>query len=239
MRFFFMAAIALLAACSSQEAPRLSNAAPGINIAHAALASGSPDIALNVSNGILAREPRDVSALLTQGDALSTLGRLEEAEASYVKAVSLDPGSVGGQIGLGRLRLRSDPAQAQALFLRVLQREPRNKIALNNLGIAYDLQGNHAAAQTVYRRLLGADPTLRPAEVNLALSMALSGRAPEAVQILRPLAARPDATPRTRHDLAVALAMAGQRDEAARVMAEDMTPDQVEQALRGVGALGP
>lgn len=238
MRFFFIAAMAMLAACSSQEAPRLSNATPGINIAHAALASGSSEIALNVSNGILAKEPRDVPALITQGDALTALGRLEEAEASYGKAVSLDSGSIGGQIGLGRLRLRTDPAQAQTLFLRVLQREPRNKIALNNLGIAYDLQGDHAAAQAVYRRLLGADPTLRAAEVNLALSMALSGRAPEAVQMLRPLAGRFDATPRIRHDLAVALTMAGQRDEAAQVMAKDMTSDQVEQALRGFDAAG-
>jgi Flp pilus assembly protein TadD len=239
MRFFFTAAMLLLAACSQQEAPRLSNAAPGINIAHAALASGSPEIALNVSNGILAREPRNVPALISQGDALSTLGRLEEAEASYAKAVNLNAGSIEGQIGLGRLRLRFDPAQAEALFLDVLQREPRNKIALNNLGIAYDLQGDHATAQAVYRRLLGTDPTLRSTEVNLALSMALSGRAPEAVHMLRPLAARLDAMPRTRHDFAVALVMAGQRDEAARVMAKDMTPDQLEQALQGFGALGP
>lgn len=239
MRFFFIAAMGLLAACSSQAPARLSNAAPGLNIARAALSSGSPEIALNVSNGILAKEPRNVPALLSQGDALNALGRLEDAEAAYTKAVSLDAGSIGGQIGLGRLLLRAEPAQAQALFLRVLQREPRNKIALNNLGITYDLQGDHAAAQTVYRRLLGIDPTMRSAEVNLALSMALSGRAPEAVQILRPLAGRPDASPRTRHDLAFALTMAGDREAAMRIMAKDMPSEQVERALQGFGGLGP
>jgi Flp pilus assembly protein TadD len=239
MRFFFFAVTALLAACSSQDTFRLSNAAPGLNIARAALSSGSPEIALNVSNGILAKEPGNVPALLSQGDALSALGRLDDAEASYAKAVSIDARSIDGQIGLGRLRLRSDPEQAQALFLRVLQREPRNKIALNNLGVAYDLQGDHAVAQTVYRRLLGIDPTMRSAEVNLAVSMALSGRAPEAVQILRPLAGRPEASLRTRHDLAFALTMAGARQEGMRILAEGMTSDQVERALQGFEGLRP
>ena len=228
----------LLAGCANQGPSSFSDAQPGLNVARAALSGGSPDLALNISHSILVNDPRNVPALLNQGDALSVLGRLEEAETSYAQALMVEPGSVSAQIGLGRVRLRSDPAQAQLLFLSVLQREPRNKAALNNLGIAYDLQGEHASAQGAYRRALGVDPTMRAAEVNLALSMALSGQAPDAVRLLQPLASDPDAPRRLRHDLAVALAIAGDKQAASRILSADMTPEQVERALLAYGALG-
>ncbi len=239
MRIAIIILASLLSACASQDASSFSSGQPGLNVAQAALSGGSPGLALNVANGILAKDPRNVPALLSQGDALTVLGRPDEAAESYTKALALDPGSVGAGIGLGRLRLRSDPAAAQLAFLNVLQREPRNATALNNLGIAYDLQGDHAGAQSAYRRALAADPAMRAAEVNLALSMALSGQAAEAVQLLRPLAADPDASRRLRHDLAAASAMAGDRQAAARILSTDLTPDQVQRALQAYGALGP
>jgi Flp pilus assembly protein TadD len=235
VRIALIVLMSLLAACESYDASGVGNGQPGLNVARAALSGGSPDIALNVTNAILAKEPDNVPALLSQGDAFSALGRLEEAEAGYAKALVADPGSVSAQIGLGRLRLRSDPARAQLLFLNVLQHDPRNKIALNDLGIVYDLQGEHASAQTTYRRALGVDPTMRAAEVNLALSMALNGQAAEAVQLLKPLASDPGASRRIRHDLAAALAIDGNKQAAARILIEDMTPEQVERALLAYG----
>lgn len=231
--------ILLLAACASTGTSRLGSGQAGLDVARAALSGGSPEIALNVTNAILAKEPGDVPALVSQGDALSALGRSDDAQASYAKALAGDPESVGAQIGLGRLRLSADPAQAQLLFLKVLQHEPRNAVALNDVGITYDLQGKHASAQKVYRDALGADPTMRAAEVNLALSMALSGQAPAAVDLLKPLASAPDASLRLRHDLAAALAMAGDKPAAARILSADLTPEQVDRALAAYGELGP
>jgi Flp pilus assembly protein TadD len=239
MRIALIATVLLLAACGHQDAIQLGDRQPGLNVARAAMSGGSPGLALNVSNSILAKEPRNVAALLTQGDALSALGRSDEAETSYKTALASDAGSVDAQIGLGRLRLHSDPAGAQLLFLSVVQSEPRNKLALNDLGITYDLQGQHASAQSAYRQALGVDPTMRAAEVNLALSMALSGQAPDAVQLLRPLASDPDASRRVRHDLAAALALAGDKQGAAKILGADMTPEQVDRALVAYGAFGP
>lgn len=235
-RFVLVVLVALLAGCA--EKTSFSNAQPGLDVADAAMSGGSPDLALNVSNAMLAKDPGNVPALLSQGNALSALGRMPEAEASYGKVLAIAPGSVSAQIGLGRLRLRSDPAQAVSLFSGVLQREPRNKVALNNLGIAYDLQGNHMRAQNTYRQVLDLDPTMRATEVNLALSMALSGRASEAVRLLRPLASKPDAPRRIRHDLAAALAMTGDKQGAAEILGADLSPEQVERALVAYAALG-
>jgi Flp pilus assembly protein TadD len=238
IRFTLIAMVSLLAACAGHDESRIGNGQPGLNVASAALAGGSPDIALNVANGILAGHPGNVPALLTQGDAFNALDRPEEAEASYTKALASEPGSVEAQIGLARLDLKSDPAKAQALFLSALQHDPGNKVALNDLGIAYDLQGEHSRAQGAYRRALGADSTMRAAEVNLALSMALSGQATEAVRLLKPLASDPGAPRRLRQDLAAALAMAGDKQEAAKILSTDMTPEQTERALLAYGEFG-
>jgi Flp pilus assembly protein TadD len=227
--------LSFLSACGS----RPENRQPGLNVASAALAGGSPDIALNVTNGILAKEPKNVPALLSQGDAFNALNRPEDAKASYTKALAAEPGSVTAQIGLGRLDLNADPAHAQVLFLMALRHDPSNKIALNDLGIAYDLQGDHSRAQSVYRRALGADPTMRAAEVNLALSMALNGQAPAAVRLLKPLASDPNASRRLRQNFAAALAIAGDKQEAAKILSADMTPEQTQRALLAYGQFGP
>jgi Flp pilus assembly protein TadD len=227
--------VLLLAACASQDASQLGNGQPGLNVASAALAGGSPNIALNVTTGILAKEPNNVPALLSQGDAFSALGRLGEAKASYTKALVADPESGMAQIELGRLELSSDPAQAQALFLHALRHDPSNKTALNDLGISYDLQGDHANAQDAYRKALGTDPTMRAAEVNLALSMALNGHASEAVRLLKPMASDPGAPRRIRHDFAAALAITGDKAAAAQILSADMTPEQTERAVQAYG----
>ena len=229
----------LLSACVSTGDQRLGTGPPGLNVARAALAGGSPALALTVSDLILAKAPRDVPALIVQGDSLMSLGRLDEADTSYMKALAADPQSVLANIGLGRLRLRSSPSQAQVLFLIALQGDPRNTTALNDLGIAYDLQGDHTRAQAAYRKVLGVAPTMRATEVNLALSMALSGEAQAAVQMLKPLADDPSASRRVHHDLAAALTLQGDRQTAASILSGDMTQEEVDRALLAFQALRP
>ena len=214
---------------------RVGGGQAGDNVARAAIAGWSPpDIALNVSNAILAKKPNDVPALLSQGnDALSLLEPPRQKRRRAIRARwRLDHMTLPrAQIGLGRLSLRSDAPRAQLLFLGALRHDPSNKVALNDLGIAYDLQGNHVLAQDSYRRALGSDPTMHAAEVNLALSMALNGHASDAVQMLKPLAGNPNAPRRLRHDLAAALAMSGDKEGAAKILSADMTPEQIQRSL--------
>jgi len=231
MKRIALICLLLPAACGSHTTLSMGQGQAGDNVARAALSGGSPDVALNVSNAILAEAPDNVPALLSKGDALSLLRRYDEAEVSYAHALKDDDKSVEAQIGLGRLSLRTNARQAQVLFLGALQHDPSNKVALNDLGIAYDLQGDHLKAQESYRRALGSDPAMHAAEVNLALSMALNGHAPEAVQMLQPLASEPGAPRRLRHDLAAALAMSGDKEGAAKILSADMTPDQVQRTL--------
>jgi Flp pilus assembly protein TadD len=230
MKFLLLASLLLLGACSSEGGLSLGGT-PGINVAEAALRGGSPQIALQVADSILAKDRGNVTALCVQGDALTVLGRYDDAAESYQRALSRDSSASRALIGLGRLRLATDPAAAEDLFLQVLQRDPRNTTALNDLGIARDLQRRHNDAQRAYAQALGIDPNLTAAQVNMALSLAMSGRGAEAVKLIRPLAETPDASRKLRHDYAAVLALSGNRTEAERILKADMTPAEVAQAM--------
>jgi len=227
--------LVLLAACG-RVATDISAQQPGVDVAQAALRGGSPQTALQIAGHVLVTDPGNEAALVVQGDALTDLGRMDEARISYTNALQRNPLSVGADIGLGRLSLPRDPARSEGLFLEALNHDPRNTTALNDLGVARDLQGNHAGAQSAYRKALGLDPQDSAAEVNLALSLAMTGSADDAVRMLRPLATVPGASVKLRHDLAAALTMAGDRAEAARILSADLTPEQVQQALDAYAA---
>jgi Flp pilus assembly protein TadD len=236
LRDLAVALLLLLAGCSSSGPSGVGFGPPGMDVAQAALREGSPEIALQIVTNILAKNPNNEAALLTQGEAYTALGRPEEASASFSTVLAGDPESVGAHIGLGRLRLASDPAAAEALFLEALSREPRNAVALNDLGIARDLQRRHSEAQAAYRQALGVKPDLAAAQVNLALSLAMSGQSRDAIHILRPLAEAPSATVQVRHDLAAVLAMGGDRTAAEQILSKDLPPNEVQQALSGYDA---
>ncbi|MEJ0018406.1 MAG: tetratricopeptide repeat protein [Acetobacteraceae bacterium] len=179
-----------------------------LRVADAALQSGAPDMALRIADLVLQQQPDNVDALVTRGDALYALGAAEPARAAYRLAVAADSKDIAAQIGLGRTLVRSDPGEAETHFRAALAQQPDNVIALNNLGIARDMQGRHADAQQAYREALALMPDMADVKTNLGLSLALSGQGQQAVRVLQPLATAPEATPMKRADLAVAMAQA-------------------------------
>ncbi len=207
------------------------SAEPGIQVGEEALRNGSPQIALQVAQSILTRSPSDKQALLIKGDAATQLGQNNDAEAAFLQVLTLEPKSVHGKIGLGRLRLATDAAAAAALFEDVLRQEPANLNSLNNLGIARDLQGQHQDAQAFYRRVRSVDPSNIAARVNLALSLAMTGNAAEALPLIEPLANDPSASSKLRHDYAAVLAMGGRERDAEAVLGRDMSPQEIKQIL--------
>jgi Flp pilus assembly protein TadD len=239
----------LLASCTERSVPdtiplqppsaSLSTWKPSLHLADTALSRGAPAMALHISDDLLVKDPRNAEALARRGDALVALDRAGEAAVSYNMAVGIEPNNAQALLGLGRLRLAQDPAAAEALFARVMTADPRNAVALSDLGVARDVQGHHAAAQDAYRLALGVAPDFMAAQVNLGLSLALSGNADEAVRQLRPLATAADATPLVRQDLALALTLNGRKDEASAMLGRDMRPDQVRDALNAFEALHP
>ena len=202
-----------------------------LRVADAALAGGAPEVALLVARDVLGRQPRNAAALVREGDALVAMQRTEEAAASYRGALAIEPENGAARLGLGRVRLRSDPAGAEAVLLRVVAAQPASAAAWNDIGIARDLQGRHDAAQQAYVRAMAAAPEMTAAQVNLGLSLALSGDSGRALGLLRPLGSSATASPRMREDLAVALVTAGDDQAARQLLRTDLSEVQAADAL--------
>ncbi len=235
---FLLVPVLLLASCA-QQSPATNAVATAqigtntLNVADAAIAGGDPNMALSVSQSILASDPGNVQALEHEGDAYYALNRCPAAIAAYQLALKHDPKASEAETGQGRCLLKTDPRSAEQAFLRAIQDDPGNANALNDLGIARDLQGNFAGAVEPYQQALLADPSLTAVEVNLGLSLALSGNGPQALQYLGPLATSQQATPKIRQDYAAALVATGRVSEARQVLAVDLPPDQVNRAIAG------
>jgi len=242
LRALALAAGVLLAGCAQNQAAN--NAGPQapvgpttLNVADAAIAGGDPNMALSVSQSVLATDAGNVDALVHEGDAYYALGRCPAAQAAYQLALDHDSHATAAETGLGRCLLKTNPAAAESALEAAVQDDPGNAAAWNDLGIARDLQGNFAGAVEPYQKALLANPALTAAEVNLGLSLALSGNGPEALQYLGPLATGPEATSKIREDYAAALVATGRPDQAKLVLAVDLPPDEVLSAMNGFSAI--
>lgn len=238
MQFVILVLLAALAGCSGQNAQGgAAGASSGLKIADVAIASGTPAVALRAAEGVLAADPRNVQALLRQAKALMMLGDNGAAETSYRRALAIDDHLDEARLGLARIWLGSRPVQAEKVLLEVLEHDARNTAALNNLGVARDLQGKHAEAQEAYRRALQAQPDLASARENLGLSLALSGKPQEGAEMLDQLAKDGPSDRKARDNLAVALTLSGRTSEAGRVLQEELSAPDVSKALAGYRAL--
>ena len=197
-----------LTACGTFQQADTPHAQVTLRVADAAMASGAPDMALRVAQLVLDRDPNNVEAIVAKGNALYAMNVPDQARDAYRTAVILDVNSVAAQIGLGRTLVRSDPHSAETHFLAALATQLDSVVALNNLGIARDLQGHHAEAQQAYRQALALAPEMADVKTNLGLSLALAGHGNQAVQVLQPIGTAPDATALKRAELAVAVAQA-------------------------------
>jgi Flp pilus assembly protein TadD len=237
--------VVLLAGCTGHQTSSSAGVASGgspvgpntLNVADAAIAGGDPTMALSVSQSVLEQHPDDADAMIHEGDAYYALGRCPASEAAYRRALGQDPKSSVAETGLARCLLKTDPAAAEQALEAAVADDPGNADALNDLGIARDLQGNFAGAVDPYQKALLANPGLTSAEVNLGLSLALSGNGTAALQYLGPLATGQGATPKIREDYAAALVAAGRNDEARQVLAIDLPGDQVNAALQGFASV--
>jgi Flp pilus assembly protein TadD len=202
-----------------------------MNVVDAAIAGGDPALALKVSQSALATDPHNLDALYHEGAAYYAMNRCMDAIAVYKVALTVDPKSAEADVGIGRCLLRRDAVTAEQMFEAAVADDPDNAAALNDLGIARDLQANHAGAQAAYQQALLLQPGSVSTEVNLGMSLALAGDGPDALQYLGPLATSQDATPKIREDYAAALVAAGRPDEARAVLAIDLPETGVQQLM--------
>ena len=201
---------------------------------------GGPGMKLDSALGKLARNPRDVNALIEAGQASAAIGDAEAAMGFFRRADQLQPATANIKAGLaGAMVLAEDPFSALPLFEEAERLGPVNPRLMSERGLAYDLVGDNEQAQRYYRLALSAGPddeTLR----RLALSQAISGDRRGMEVTLSPLLQKQDkAAWRTRAFAFAILGLAPEAEAIARANLPEAAAGGMVAYLRYMPRLTP
>ena len=178
---------------------------------------------LNAALMRLARDRRDVDALISAGLASLELDDVDAAIGFFGRAKELSPQNPRIAEGMGAAYVRGGrPVEALKFFEEAEQAGIRTGSLWADRGLAYDLVGENQAAQEAYRRALSLEDDTSVRQ-RLALSYAIAGDRQSFEDTLRPLLDQRDfAAYRTR---AFGLATLGQADDAIEIARAVMPRD--------------
>ncbi|MCF8198586.1 MAG: tetratricopeptide repeat protein [Sulfuritalea sp.] len=126
-------------------------------------------------------QPQTAEACVRTGVEHMENGRLEAAQASYRRAMELDPDCAEAHFKLGNVYLkRQRPEPAEACFRRAIEIAPNYVKALYNLGNLLLRQSRLDEAAVCYKRALSADPDYTYAHINLGVALKDQGHYAEA-----------------------------------------------------------
>jgi Tfp pilus assembly protein PilF len=123
------------------------------------------------------RYPQAMEPWLGMGECWQQLGRAEEAERCYRKAVEADPEALQAWYRMGCLQSKDRPAEGAESFRRAIALKPDHTEAYFNLGQCLLWLGDRAGAAEAFRAAVRCDPGFEPAR--------------EALRKLPPASARP------------------------------------------------
>jgi tetratricopeptide (TPR) repeat protein len=120
----------------------------------------------------LKEEPANRDALLGLAALDVRSGRLELAEAAYLRLLQIDPRDAHAQAGLISLRTgRVDPVAAESRVKSMLADNPSAHVLYFTLGNQFAQQGRWAEAQAEYFKAFAAEPDNPDFAYNLAVSL--------------------------------------------------------------------
>ncbi|WP_298192224.1 SPOR domain-containing protein [Novosphingobium sp.] len=183
----------------------------------------SPTRLLNAALARLARDPRDISALLDAGGAALDLGDTDAAIGFLTRAEQVAPGTAGVRARMGIAMLRANQPFEAIRWFDLADQAGFNRVEMaTERGLAYDLIGDNAAAQRQYQLALTAGQN-DEASRRYALSLVIAGDRRGAELVIQPLLERRDRGAwRVR---AFIMAISGQSDEAEGIARATMPAD--------------
>src|SRR5215208_2461863 len=119
----------------------------------------------------LAAAPENPEVIEAVGRALLNLDRLEEAEASFLDALELDPEWVGPRMGLAMVALRRDePFKIVHHLERAIETDPEYPDAYVELGRYYGTMAEPALAKATFERWTSRHPEDADMLINAGLT---------------------------------------------------------------------
>jgi predicted O-linked N-acetylglucosamine transferase (SPINDLY family) len=180
-----------------------------------ALQRGYCDVAVDLIGNAIAHNNRVPAFHNNLGNALSAQGKLEEAAASYGRALSLKPDHVEAHFNLGAaLQAQGKTAEAAASYRLALSLKPDHLQALMNLGNTLQGDGKLNEAIALYRRALTLRPDYAEAHCNLGNVLRAQGKLQDAAASYgRALSLKADFA-EVHSNLSIVLLDQGKADEA-------------------------
>jgi arylsulfatase A-like enzyme/Flp pilus assembly protein TadD len=115
------------------------------------------------------------------GIALADMNRVQEAAASFRRALQLDPNHAPAHQNLGILALRMNDARAAREHLtRALALNPRLPLALNTMGVVHARANDFPSAVESWKRAVALDPSQYDALYNIGLVQLRAGNRADA-----------------------------------------------------------
>jgi arylsulfatase A-like enzyme/Tfp pilus assembly protein PilF len=156
---------------------------------------------------------------VTQSEVRIKLGQYLAESGQPDKAIALLAGETGEDpdalVALGNAyQLADQPAAAIKTFKRLLEIDPKNGLAWENIGTSQLQTGDTAAAEASLRRAIELDKTLAGAYTALGVVLAGSNRKGEAIDAWKSAVTQDPTELNALYNLTINLAAAGQRDEA-------------------------
>jgi pentatricopeptide repeat protein len=166
--------------------------------------------------GRLARNPRNLDALIAAGTASLELDDVDAAVGFFGRAAELSPDDPRIKAGKAAAYVRTKrPDEALRLFQEAESAGVEIVKLAGDYGLAWDLVGNNREAQLRYQWAVTAGAANDEVSRRLALSYAIDGNAPAFEATLRPLLEKRDFPAyRTR---AFGLAILGKPDDAVAI----------------------
>ncbi len=145
---------------------------PKVQTAYAAYLKGDLAGAQSDYRDALREQPTNRDALLGLAAVDVRTGRLEAAEATYLRLLQLDPNDAHAQAGLIALRAsRLDPLATESRVKSMLAADPGAHVLHFTLGNQLAQQGRWAEAQQEYFKAFAASPDNADFAYNLAVSL--------------------------------------------------------------------
>ncbi len=150
--------------------------------------------ALDAKQTVVALTPQDPSAHYNLGNTLLELGRLHDAETSFIQAITLKPDYVEAHYNLGNTLIelgRLDDAEAS--FKQVIVLRPDCAEAHSNLGSTLIKLGKLDNAETSFTKAIALKPDYAEAHSNLGSTLIKLGRLDDAeASFNQAIALKPD-----------------------------------------------
>jgi tetratricopeptide (TPR) repeat protein len=171
------------------------------------------------------------------GVAQHLMQQLEEAAASYLRAIKLDKRDWESHMNVGLVYLalgRKDAAVNHLSEATIIN--PGAGVAFGNLAIALDAQARYPEAEQAYRRALELDSTDTASMGNLGKNLLRQNKTEQAVAVLKKLADQTESAS-ARKLYADSLVQAKRTDDAIKLYRSILAEDKkYYPALNGLGS---